>query len=330
MPLLAFCAGLGLAPPLDVQRIRAGRNSEVLLLRNKYGQWVVKHYHQQSRDPRDRLGTEFDFLTFLRANGVLNVAEPLGMNRALHYGLYSFLPGQRPMAVTTAHIDQATRFISAINENATSTWARALPKAADACMTWNDHLHLVHKRMRQLQAVKADLDVQRLAQAFVRDTLIPCWVAIQHALAQHINQSEACHPLAPESLIISPSDFGFHNTLEDAGTLSFVDFEYAGWDDPAKLICDFICQPEVPVSAAQGRMFGDKILRCWPHADEVSRRAQLMLPVHRLKWCCILLNEFKPSDRTRRSHAGIDSEDLLARQLAKSKQYFKLHLACTD
>ena len=31
---------------------------------------------------------------------------------------------------------------------------------------------------------------------------------------------------------ISPSDFGFHNSIIDReGNINFVDFEYSGWDD---------------------------------------------------------------------------------------------------
>ena len=41
--------------------------------------------------------------------------------------------------------------------------------------------------------------------------------------------------LPKETRCLSPSDFGFHNALLEAtGKLRFVDFEYAGWDDPAK------------------------------------------------------------------------------------------------
>ena len=43
---------------------------------------------------------------------------------------------------------------------------------------------------------------------------------------------------------LSPSDFGFHNAICDVnGVYHFVDFEYFGWDDPAKMICDFILHP---------------------------------------------------------------------------------------
>ena len=68
-------------------------------------------------------------------------------------------------------------------------------------------------------------------------------------------QAAACglyldRPLDPADRCVSPSDFGFHNALrEPSGRLRFIDFEYAGWDDPAKLVCDFFCQPAVPAPA---------------------------------------------------------------------------------
>ena len=43
---------------------------------------------------------------------------------------------------------------------------------------------------------------------------------------------------------ISPSDIGFHNILNSKGRLIFIDFEYAGIDDPCKLIADVILQPD--------------------------------------------------------------------------------------
>jgi len=43
--------------------------------------------------------------------------------------------------------------------------------------------------------------------------------------------------------ILSPSDFGLHNTISEKKKLYFLDFEYFGWDDPIKLICDFFWHP---------------------------------------------------------------------------------------
>ena len=53
--------------------------------------------------------------------------------------------------------------------------------------------------------------------------------------------------------IISPSDIGFHNVLKNQGKVNFIDFEYAGWDDPRKLLSDLVLQPQynIPINCYQ-------------------------------------------------------------------------------
>jgi len=322
-----FCSQHGVPLPFEIEPIRAGRNSQVSKLSHGDGRWILKKYVQSGGTQHDRLGTEFSFLAFLNGAGVVGIPRPLGMERVMHCGLYSFLPGNRPDAIAAKHISQAASFIRTINGLRQQSAALSLPLAADACFSWQDHLELTEIRVSRLMVMKLDFAVELDAYAFITNQLLPLWSSVKAELFQEIPPMELTQPLPWAERILSPSDFGFHNTLEHQGCLSFVDFEYAGWDDPAKLICDFLCQPELPVTAKQGWQFTRELLENWPCADSVIKRIDKLLPVHRLKWCCILLNEFIPEDRERRLHAGIKSEGLLAAQLSKAKSYFKVHLA---
>jgi hypothetical protein len=326
-PLEIFCGRHGVYSPFKTERIRSGRNSEVSRLSNDDGQWILKHYYQHGSDKRDRLGSEFGFLTFLRNAGVPGVSQPLAMDRVSHFALYSFLPGKRPVAITSAHIVQAANFIGNVNLFSTSTDAMALPAAADACLSLKEHLDLVETRIGRLSAVRPESGLELEAYEFIEQKLAPFWSRLKNKLVQEISPSQLGESLPIGLRIISPSDFGFHNTLEEEGNLSFVDFEYAGWDDPAKLICDFTCQPELPVAANQGHQFMEKLLPSLPQPDVVRHRVESLLPAHRLKWCCILLNEFRVEDRQRRLHAGVELGGLLADQLRKAKLYFNMHIA---
>ena len=325
--LEVFCSQYGVSSPFEVAPIRYGRNSEVSRLSNREGKWILKNYYQHSDNQHDRLRTEFSFLIFLENAGVTSVAHPLGMDQTSHCALYSFLPGKRPNKITTTHISQAAKFIININRLRESPGALELDMAADACLTWHDHLNLTEKRVRRLMKVLPKSRLEVAALSFVTEHLMAFWSPLKNNLENEIYSSQFLTPLPIEARIISTSDFGFHNTLEHEGHLSFVDFEYAGWDDPAKLICDFLCQPELPVTQTQGQQFIDEFLLNWPFAEDVIMRVDKLLPVHRLKWCCILLNEFMAADRDRRLHAGVKSEGLLADQLSKAKNYFKAHLA---
>lgn len=323
-----FCARFGIEAPFTLNPVRSGRNSEVLLIGKGRKKWIVKHYFQQGRNKRDRLAAEFGFLTFLNNAGVAGVSRPLGINQSLHAALYSFLPGKRPEIVTARHITQAADFIGNINSFRNSAAARSLLPAADACFSQQGHIRLAETRIdRLLAALSPESGVEAEACRFVKERLRPLYERLKARVSAQRSPSQLAEPLSPEERILSPSDFGFHNTLELNGALSFLDFEYAGWDDPAKLICDFICQPELPVSAIQARQFTEELGISLPLSGSLSARVELLLPFHRLKWCGILLNEFREEARNRRLHAGVESEGMLDLQLVKSKRYYSEHLA---
>jgi hypothetical protein len=326
-PLKIFCQQYGVSPPFSMERIRAGRNSEVHKICNSQGKWILKNYFQQSSDKRDRLRTEFEFLSYLNNVGLTLVARPIGMDATIHSALYTYIPGTRPVNISLAHIRQAAQFIKTINLCRDKPVALALPLAADACLSWQAHMELTASRIDRLLAVQPNMPLEMEAVNFVRQHLLPLWLRLKASLLQELGSLQMEFLLPEEERIISTSDFGFHNVLENNGELFFLDFEYAGWDDPAKLICDFICQPELPVTQSQGQQFRDELLSALPNSDELKHRVKLLLPVHRLKWCCILLNEFRLEDRNRRLHAGVRSDGLLAAQLGKAKWYFDTHLA---
>ncbi|CAM2138761.1 Aminoglycoside phosphotransferase family protein [Pararobbsia alpina] len=320
----ALLESLGIEAPWHAETIGHGRNSRVERIGNARGEWILKRYHAGGPQSRDRLGTEYAFLGYLNAQGVASVARPVGLDREAHLAVYTKLTGTRIAAITDDAVSQAAAFICDINAHTASPQAGALPMAADACASWGDHLALVRARIAQLGQIEPASDVERDARHFVERTLAPAWQAIEATLIAHPSAADRVTP------ILSPSDFGFHNALDDHGTLSFVDFEYAGWDDPAKLACDFICQPELPVGHAQGMQFVDVIAQHLAPRTTFVERVSLLLPVHRLKWCCILLNEFRAEHRARRLHAGVSSEDLLAVQLDKARRYFARHIGSTQ
>lgn len=329
--LTDFCGRHGVRAPITLEPIGAGRNSKVMRLRNDDGQWILKEYYPQGASGRDRLGVEFAFLQYLQSGKVAGVAQPIGMDRALHSALYSQLPGERPAIVTADYIAQAAQFIADANRDRTTPQATALAPAADACFSRQDHLALTRVRLAQLMAMTPQSAVEDEARTLVAERFAPLWQDIENALADSVAANRATVPTTAQ--ILSPSDFGFHNTLAHRGRLSFVDFEYAGWDDPVKLICDFICQPELPITTTQGMQFIEQLTSALPHigdTDDIGSRVEQLLPVHRLKWCCILLNEFRPEHRQRRIHAGIPPEGLLAAQLTKATSYFNSHLRLTQ
>jgi len=162
----------------------------------------------------------------------------------------------------------------------------------------------------------------------VESELVPAWREVRAGLEDVSRSEPACFdvPLDAADRCLSPSDFGFHNALlEENGRLCFLDFEYAGWDDPAKLICDFLCQPDCPVPRECLSVATECLARHLRDREWFERRIDYLMPLYRIKWCCILLNEFVETDSDRRRFAlGHDVEPSLKKtQLAKARDMLK-------
>jgi thiamine kinase-like enzyme len=107
--------------------------------------------------------------------------------------------------------------------------------------------------------------------------------------------------------------------LKTSTGLHFVDFEYAGWDDPAKLICDFYNQPRIPAGLAnlahELPLWADA---CGWTATSLNERVRFLSPLYVIKWCCILMNEFLPDGAKRRIFSG--EEDISERKIVQLQQ----------
>ena len=102
-----------------------------------------------------------------------------------------------------------------------------------------------------------------------------------------------------------PSDFGFHNALRDeSGRLTFIDFEYFGWDDPVKLTADVMLHPGTPVATELRSRFRIAAEKLYGDDPDFAVRLAAFHPLFGLRWVLILLNEFHPERWRGRVLAG--------------------------
>lgn len=306
----AWLAGLGLRL-VGAARLAGGRNNRVWRLETDAGPRLLKAYFHHPGDPRDRLGTEFAFLRYAWDHGVRSVPEPLAANPAQHLGLYEFVPGSAVAAheVDESAVAAAMDLLRALNRHRHEPAARRLPPASTAAFSLPEHVALVSQRLARLAAVDHPV-VQR--------ELLPRWETLRAATAAALLAAPAlAAPLAEPDWCLSPSDFGFHNALRQPdGTLRFLDFEYAGWDDPARVAADFLGQPDVPVPDRYAPLVEAATAGLVSDPELHRRRVALLRPLCRLRWACILLNGLLPIDADRRRFASLSSSDLPYAQVA--------------
>lgn len=320
--ILASASLAASGPPIALS---GGANNRVFRLPVVDGTSVIaKRYFRREGDPRNRFATERSFYRYAEATGVKQIPTALGWNEAEELGLFTRLPGERLTTVESSHLDQALDFLTALNDGRFLPEANALPVASEACFAVDAHLTAVRQRLGALVELRADDEIGHEAKGFVRDALQPAWEAIEQDVLQWRAPRRLAFTLPRSERCISPSDFGFHNSLlAPDGRLAFFDFEYAGWDDPAKLVCDFFCQPELPAPREDFDRFVTTLAERLelPDTAEFATRCHLLLPVYQVKWACILLNEFTPTGRRRREFSlGLAAASARrGRQLARAR-----------
>jgi hypothetical protein len=325
----ALLAASGVSPcGMRLMPLPAGGNNRVFMVEAGAERLAAKWYYHGPDDPRDRLGAEYGFVEHAWRAGLRCVPQPRGRDRASHVALYEFIEGGKlsPSEIDRDRVLEAAGFLARLNSAHSRALAHALAPASEACFSVAEHLRMLDERVARLAAIAPGRELERDAAGFAR-RLASRWERERDRILAACRTAglDPQQPLPAEERCLSPSDFGFHNALRrDDGSLCFIDFEYAGWDDPAKTVGDFFSHPGAAVPREPFEAFLSTVAAPMPDPERAARRARLLEPLFRLKWCCIILNEFLPEAARRRrfADAGAASEERRSSQLAKAINLF--------
>jgi hypothetical protein len=288
--------------------------------------FVAKFYFRHPSDTRDRLKSEYAFLTYAQRIGVKTVPNPVACDVARGIGIYEHIEGRKlaQSEIDRDCLEQAAEFFLRLNHAPALTHAQALPNASEACFSITEHFAMVDARIERLGGMPAGTAMEHEAREFTQ-VLSDRWQQAKAAILRGARQNRIDPDKGVVPRCVSPSDFGFHNALATRNRgICFIDFEYAGWDDSAKMAGDFFLHPAVPVDMTYYDRFLDTTLSYAPQSASLAARARLLHPVFQTKWCCIILNDFLPAAAQRRRFAEAAFDEGLRKrgQLAKARQLF--------
>ncbi|MBI1778601.1 MAG: phosphotransferase [Proteobacteria bacterium] len=309
-----------LGGPVDaVERIAGGGNNRLYLVSAGSTRFALKHYATRDGDARDRLGNEFNALRLVAPKLPGSVPQPVAADPDSGWAAYEWIEGWRLLTGSPADLDAMLDFVARLLPLRSDPLAQELPSASEACLSLAELIRQNHRRLARLRE-SPDPSLRQ----FLAGELEPLLEAFA-ARALRSYAAAGIDPdaeLAPERRVLSPSDFGFHNMLlRPDGSRVFLDFEYFGWDDPAKLAADVTWHPAMCLPPEESRRFNDRMAALLAEDSEFPRRLAQFLPLIGIRWCLIVLNEFLPERWIRRRHAGGDGdwEAAKARQLAKAR-----------
>jgi hypothetical protein len=225
-----------------VALVRGSGNSRIYRVETESGEcFALKWYF---RDDRNRLGVEFGALEFLHAHGVRTVPCAIAADPVTGMAVYEFIEGAPALAggPRSDDVEAALSFAGELRDLARQPDSATLPVASEACFSLRELSANLEERALRLERIADDTDTDRALHTFLQERFRPALRAeLERAegrlRAVGVSVDEA---VAAECRTLSPSDFGFHNAIRTARGLVWVDFEYFGWDDPAKLAADYV------------------------------------------------------------------------------------------
>jgi len=292
-----------------VEAVRGGGNNRLFRVTSGDASFALKIYAGNAAESRERYAREFGGLSFLWQRGERRIAEPLALDEAAQAALYAWIEGEPGGPASGADLAAMCDFARALFDAREGPGAAALPDAREAVLT---------------QAALADQLAARLARLRAIDgehpQLRPLLTDIAREVTRRLEAAPIEAPLALGSRTLSPSDFGTHNALRTPAGLTFVDFEYFGWDDPVKLVADVVWHPGMALDAAARQAFFDASAGVFSGDEAFISRFEHDAPVYGLRWALIVLGEFLPEVWQRRRAAGGPDDAAAVRsvQLAKA------------
>lgn len=301
--------------PNELKVLNGGRNNRVIQANHpSLGSVVIKDYFAEIPDSLERLTREWNYLTQLKKAQISDVPLPLFRDTKNGYAVFSFVKGKKLLCneITDEHVVSAAKHIVKLSQ----TSVDGINNAKGMQSTLSGHLDDVRLRMNRLREAAERTQENVQLKKFLTDRLEPLWEARQDQIKKKDEEK-----FETISYHLSPSDFGFHNILLNKKKLSFIDFEYAGKDDLAKLTTDFMLAPAIPITADQSYIFREYLIKYADLDFNFSNRVDVLYPIAQVKWICIILNDFIDLESVRKNSADQNNKsDRLKSQLALARQ----------
>lgn len=309
-------------PELEINKVERliGRgNSRVYKLTTSASiNYILKAYPDLQSDKRPRLQTEFAACLELSTR-TYPVVRPIVFQEQLGWGIYEWVDGVPIEKPDHSFLCSALKFVQRLATDSCTNRAFALmDSASEACLSGLEITKQIESRLIKLNAVgEQELDL------FIWNEFLPIFETAVD-FSKTISGTSFSEPLHRSLQIVSPSDFGSHNALRlPCGSITFFDFEYFGWDDPVKLVCDFYWHPGMNLSSQLRQQWLESTRVIFQKDMEFAKRLTANLPLFGIRWCLIILNEFLKPEMSRRMHAnplqtGVHF-DICAQQLRKAK-----------
>jgi hypothetical protein len=298
-----------------------GVNAQVHRINHQvYGDCIIKYF--DGLDSNQPMQRELEAFNAFDVYDVSFIPKVFEYNAAEKFVIYEYIEGNKITEPTDRDLAQVIKFIGFLKK-VSSNFQTSMFPAKHACFSSSDLWKLIYMRFCKLTKTKH----KEVLNPFL-EKLYQLMVSMQQDAINggYYHRFSGSIPQAVQ--ILSPSDISFNNMVQDnTGKIHFIDFEFFGWDDPVKLVSDFLWHPQNSLSRDLKSYFIAHCVKLFADDNNFVDRLKYAFPCYGLVWIMILLNNFVPEFWQQKVSLGLvdvsQQSTILARQLSKAEAYLE-------
>jgi hypothetical protein len=310
----------------SLQLLPSSGNNRIYKVKMKDGRkYAVKQYLRLKEDSRPRLQAEFGHLNALWKLGFQNIPQPI--LKEGNWAVYSLIEGVSVKSIELQEMDEVFSFLSRLSDVSSKLREFPILRGSDSRACLGDYIDQIERRYNCIvQGAKAS-GLEKEIDDFLEQKLLPHKEFVFSKFYDSIESLgwDLRSPFEESQQMFSPSDLGFHNILastNDKGGLFFLDFEYSGWDDPAKLLADFFHHVGQDVAWEHKWYLLEQFAAHRKQDPDFLKRWETVIDLIGLEWVLIVLNVADPNEMERKRFANpnLDPVELVKNRLIKANQ----------
>jgi hypothetical protein len=305
-------------------KLRGGINNNVFRCGTRARSWVIKGYPSHYPGYQNRMQAEVEFLRYSAIVAPGRVPELIAVDNDRSCVVLEHLEGETfPEGVRPpeAAVVFAVDFFRQLNADLSVARQMISMDAAEGFLSLTEHICNIQQRLDEMTCDHLPIDAKPQATQLLT-SMRRKHEHIRKITENKISRGRLKDAIEPEERCVSPSDFGFHNAIWTQEGVKFIDFEFSGWDDPAKTLLDFILQPRIPVQREPSPLRASvKSVQ----TIQFEQRYEALKPILYLKWLCIILSFLSKNrlEKLTRQTPSKTANSIISERLSTAVSYAK-------
>ena len=308
-----------------IETIKRDGNNKIIRFEDiNHQKYILKKYSKVD-DSFSTLKTEYEALKLLE-EAKLPVPKAYFLDPIQGLAIYENIESSKNSPSKEVIIRDFSKILNSLHRLSKSSTLSQFFMARDFRDKTSDYKGHVLRRLMQIEAgCKSDPKFGRI-QDYLEQTFRPLHQIVLERYEQNLTKFsiDETKTISKNQKILSPSDFGMHNAIFNSqNSFTFIDFEYFGWDDPVKLIADFLHHAGQDSITQEDRL---DILKNFAQTSSLDsdffKRLSTVLDLVGLEWILIILNIANPDVLKRRIYANpqLNIASLIEERLQKAEK----------